>query len=88
MVNLVINLRSIDTNKIKRHAPVAADLHRPGAFPWAVQFMKVQGGQVHISRIGRGVQPAENQPQPVCMSRLDATPTARGEETLQTLVPK
>ncbi len=88
MVILVIDLRAINARKSKRHAPIAADLHRPGAFPRALQFMKVQAGQVHVARIGSGVQPAKNQSKTAGLSRLDATPTTRGKECLQTLVPK
>ena len=88
MIILVIDLRGIYARKSKRHAPIAADLHRPGAFPRALQFMKVQTGQVHVARISSGIQPAKNQSKTVGLSGLDATPTTRRKEALQTLVPK
>ncbi len=88
MVIFVIDLRRIYADKTKRHAPIAADLNGPGASPRTLQFVKVQAGQVHVARIGRGVQPAENQPKPVCVSRLDASLTASGEEVFETLMPK
>lgn len=88
MVILVIDFRGIDANKTKCHTPIAADLDGPCTLPWALQFMQVQAGQVHVERTGGGAQPAQDQSTPVCMSRLDASPAAGGKEAFETLVPK
>lgn len=86
MVILVVHVVGILASKPKRHAPVAAHLDGPGAFPISVKFMESQTGQIQILRIRRGVQRAQNQPQPGRMLGLNASLGSGGEKSFEPFV--
>ena len=88
MVVLVIDAFGILPGEPERHAPIAADGHRPCAFPGTLKFMESQARQVHVVWGRRRIQGAENQSQPFFMFGLDAALAPGGEKLFETLVPK
>lgn len=72
MVVLVVYAIYVLPGKSKRHAPVAAHRHGPRAFSGATELVKIQAGQVHIARAGRGVQSAQDEAETFSGVRLNS----------------
>ena len=88
MIVFVIYALDVFPDKTKRDAPIAAHFDAPGASSHTLQFMQVQSRQVHVARDSSGIEPAENQPQPVSMRCLDSPLAAPGEKVFEALVSK
>ena len=63
-------------------------LDRPRPSSIAVQLVKAEARQVHVARIGCGVQSAEDETQAIDVLRLDAALVARGEKLFEPFVSK
>ena len=88
MIVFVVDTLGIFAGECERHPPIAADLDRPSAFPSTLQFMEAQTGQVHVLRVRRRVERAQNQTQSIVMLGLNASLGASGEALFETFVPK
>src|SRR5215470_18243083 len=86
MIVDVVDLDGIVALQAKHHAPVAADVHRPGAFQSTPERMQAQTRQVHVARLDRRIEPRKDESKPVAVCRLNATRASGFKECAQSLV--
>lgn len=88
MVVFVIDVVDAFIYEHEHHAPVSADLHRPSPGSVTAQRMKIEAGQIHVTRRDGNVEAAQDQTEACGVLRLDAGQATRFEEPPQPLVPK
>jgi hypothetical protein len=86
MIVLVVSVQRVFPVEGEGNSPVAADRHRPSAFPVALQLVQPQTRKRHVLRRHSRLQLSQDEAQPLGLLWPDASLRTRQEEALQPLM--
>lgn len=88
MIVFVIHHFGVVTRKHKGKSPISTDIYGPGTGSISAQFMQPKSWQIHVLRLGRGMESTENETEFLCMGWPDSGSTAGLKESAQPFVLK
>jgi hypothetical protein len=86
VVVFIVNILNVRSGKLESYAPVPAYADSPTALPVALQRVKLQSWQCHISWLDCNVEPAQDKTKPLGVFGFDSGSRTMHEKAFQSLM--
>lgn len=88
MIVDIIHLEDVSILEPEHDPPIPTNVYGVMAGEFTRKSVEAQPGQIHVTRLSRGVQAGQNQPQALRVFRSDSSRCPFCEELAEPLVPK